>query len=324
MAIETYQFLNQAGVEKLATELLGKVNLRIAERIVTEVSETSSDKVVPSAKTVYDLLAAANAASADLKTRVDGHDTTLGEHGDSISALQTSQGEQDTKIGTLETDLAALSKTVDDLTHLTIETVTGSIDTVTTPATDKLYLQRDNESDKTWMLYVYQESANPDAYDASKYFTTDGAGTITGLTDEAKAATELIIPTEISGVAVTAIADNVFADAASLTTVNFVGTEEQWNAITVGTTGNDPLTAATKTYEYTLPAATVGTWINVGDTEVDLSNYWSKDSIDEMKEALGMHDAEPIPDETVVSSVEAAFTATAVDLTDSTEEEETV
>ena len=34
MAVEKYQFLNEAGMQKLATELLTKVNARISERIV--------------------------------------------------------------------------------------------------------------------------------------------------------------------------------------------------------------------------------------------------------------------------------------------------
>jgi hypothetical protein len=57
-----------------------------------------------------------------------------------------------------------------------------------------------------------------------------------------------------------------------------------------------------------------GSWINVGDTEVDLSNYWTKDSIEEMKVALGMHNAEAITDEKISAAVEAAFASTAVEL----------
>jgi len=214
MAVETYQFLNEAGVQKLATELLGKVNLRIGERIVTEVSATSSDKVVPSAKTVYDLLAAINEGSTQLAGRIDAQDETIADHATRVGNLETSQGEQDTKIGELESGLDTLSQTVESLTHLTIETVTGSIETVTEPAADKLYLQRDDENDKTWMLYVYNN----------------------------------------------------------------------------------------------------GSWINVGDTEVDLSGYWAKGDEEAMREALGIHDAEAIPDANITSSVEAAFTATAVTL----------
>ena len=214
MAIETYSFLNEAGVLKLAEQLLGKVNVRIGERIVTEISETSSDKQVASAKALYTLIAALQAKDTEIAGRVDGHDTQIANNAAAIEALQASQGEQDESITGLSEDLATLQQTVDSLTHLTMETVEGSIETVTEPKTDVLYLQRDNADDKTWMIYIYQN----------------------------------------------------------------------------------------------------GAWINVGDTEVDLSNYWTKDSIEEMKEALGMHNAEAIADAAIVSAVETAFANTTVEL----------
>ena len=215
MAIPTYQFLNEQGVQKLAEQLLSKVNVRIGERIVTSFDENSSDKQVASAKALYNAIKDIEATSAGLAGRLDGHDTTLGEHGDALAALNQSQGEQDTKIAGLESSLESLAQTVESLTHLTIETVEGAITNVTEPKSDVLYLQRDDENDKTWMMYIYQN----------------------------------------------------------------------------------------------------GQWINVGDTEVDLSNYWSKDSIEEMKVALGMHDAEPIPEPNIVAAVDTAFTNTVVDLT---------
>ena len=215
MAIPTYQFLNEAGVQKLAEQLLSKVNIRIGERIVTEFDENSSDKQVASAKALYTAIQGIQGVSSDLAARLDGHDTTLGEHGDALAALNQSQGEQDTKIAGLESSLESLAQTVESLTHLTIETVEGDIATVTDPKSDVLYLQRDNADDKTWMMYIYQN----------------------------------------------------------------------------------------------------GQWINVGDTEVDLSNYWSKDSIEEMKVALGMHDAEPIPEPNIIAAVDTAFANTVVDLT---------
>ena len=221
MAIPTYQFLNEAGVQKLAEQLLNKVNIRIGERIVTEFNENSSDKQVASAKALYNAISAIQSTSAGLAGRLDGHDTKLTEHGEALAALATSQGEQDTKITGLETNLQTLTDTVNSLTHLTIETVEGEISTVTDPRTDVLYLQRDNAEDKTWMMYIYRAPA------------AEGEA---------------------------------------------------------------------------------GSWINVGDTEVDLSNYWSKDSIEEMKVALGMHDVEPIPEANILSVIDTAFANTVVDL----------
>ena len=216
MAIQTYQFLDEAGIQKLAEALLGKVNVRIGERIVTAIDENSSDKQVASAKALYTLISALQAKDTELAGRLDDHDTQLTNNGEAITNLNKSQGEQDTKIGQLETNLQTLTDTVNSLTHLTIQTVTGAIGTVAEPKTDVMYLQRDDENDKTWMMYIYN--------------------------------------------------------------------------------------------------ADLG-WINIGDTEVDLSNYWSKDNIEEMKEPLGIHDAEAIPDENITAAVEAAFTTTTVDVT---------
>lgn len=227
MAIDKYQFLNEQGVQKLAEQLLGKINVRIGERIVTELNENSSDKQVLSAKALYNLVNTLQTSDADLVARLDEHDVQLSENGEAIATLSENKVAQDEKIGALETNLQALVDTVNSLTHLTMETVTGSIDTVVEPKTDVLYLQRDSEEDRTWMMYIYQAPA------------AEGEA---------------------------------------------------------------------------------GTWINIGDTEVDLSNYWSKDNIEEMREALGIHDAEAIPDEQIISAVDAAFANTEVDLTDDPED----
>ena len=48
-------------------------------------------------------------------------------------------------------------------------------------------------------------------------------------------------------------------------------------------------------------------WIPVGDTAVDLVNYWRKDDIEAMKEALGMKDIVPMTTEQITSAVDAAF-----------------
>ena len=49
---------------------------------------------------------------------------------------------------------------------------------------------------------------------------------------------------------VTAIAENTFANCTSLTTVNFTGTQEQWQAIAIDENGNDALTSATIHYSH--------------------------------------------------------------------------
>ena len=209
MAIETYQFMNEGGVQKLAELLLTKVNLRISERIVTEVTEGSTDKQVASAKAVYALIKALQDADLATSNRVDTQGETIGSHADEITSINEDQLTQDDKITDIETGISELSEVVAGLTHLTINVVTGDINTlVTEPNTDVLYLQRDSEEDRTWMIYMYSE--------------------------------------------------------------------------------------------------TIG-WINVGDTEVDLSNYWTKDDIEEMQVALNMHNVESIPDDYISSSVNEIF-----------------
>lgn len=53
---------------------------------------------------------------------------------------------------------------------------------------------------------------------------------------------------------VTSIGDRAFQDCTSLITVNYTGNEEQWNAIDISSTNNNPLINATKVYNYVPPA----------------------------------------------------------------------
>ena len=214
MAIEKFEFLSKDSVRILAKQLLTKTNVRIEERIVTEVSDASTDKHVASAKAVYDLITAINATNADLTGRIDAQGTRIATNETAITAINEEQVVQDGRLTTTEDNLTDLERVVDALTHLNIQVVTGSITTVVTPDPAVLYFQRDDENDTTWMLYVYKNSE----------------------------------------------------------------------------------------------------WINVGDTEVDLSNYWTKDNVDELREALRVHDVETIDDDYIISEIDAASESTKVDL----------
>lgn len=211
MAIEKITFLDEVGTQKLAEALLSKVNSRIAERIVQEVNDASDGNHVASAAVLNALLKAKDAQIAANTTEIGKNTTAIGEAKTAVTALGEKVDANKTAIDTATTDLAALSTKVDGLTHLTIDTVTGAITTVADPSTSILYLQRDDESDKTWMLYIYRED---------------------------------------------------------------------------------------------------GTWINIGDTEVDLSNYWSKDDVAAMKEALGVPEMVALTEAQITAAVNAAFTAT--------------
>ena len=219
MAIEMLQFMDKAGAKSFATQVLSKTNLRIEERIVTTVDANSTDKTTPSAKAVYDLIAALQAADTTLSGKVDTNTNDIAENAADIGLINEAQTEQDNKLTAVERGISDLDAAVEAFTHLTFQTVTGSIDTVTEPDPEVLYFQRDDESDTMWMLYVHSENG----------------------------------------------------------------------------------------------------WVNIGDTAVDLSGYWTKDNTEELREVLDVHDAEPIPDDEIVSIIDGAFDNTFVEFVEYTD-----
>ena len=91
-------------LQLLVTQILGKVNERIAGRIVNVISDTSDDKHVPSALAVFNFL----------RTVTPG---------------------------------------------MSCQTVTGSMDSVTNPNSRIIYLQKDDEADQTWTMYLWVDDA---------------------------------------------------------------------------------------------------------------------------------------------------------------------
>lgn len=104
------EYLDRAGVQTLSKDLLSKVNLRITERMVTDVdANQTSDLKVPTAKAVY----------------------------------------------------TAIQSGIAGITQLEFQVVEGKGDMstlVSQPKTNVMYLQRDDEADKTWVLYIYRDS----------------------------------------------------------------------------------------------------------------------------------------------------------------------
>ena len=212
MSIETLQFMDKQSLRVFVNELIKKTDLRVGERIVQSVDETSSNKQTVSAKALSEILTAVEASmKADITDRIDDHDTQLANNATAIGDLNNSQAAQDGKLNDIDTGINNLLSNVGNLTHLTIETVTGPITNITEPATDILYFQRDNETDTMWMLYIYKD----------------------------------------------------------------------------------------------------GIWVNIGDTVVDLSVIWSKDEIEELKIALGIHNIDDVEDDDIIDAVDRAFAATA-------------
>jgi len=223
MANEIFQFMDKQNAYVLADALFSKLNIRLSERIVKEVNETSSNKQLPSARLLYKLVSAQQATDTDIEGRIDAQVPGITEQTDALAALEAGQPGQDEKLATVETKLAETSTLVDELKHFTIQTVTGAIDTITDPSSEVFYLQRDNETDRTWMIYLY---------------------------------------------------------------VN-------------------------------------GEWINVGDTEIDLSHLWSKDEIEEMRDALNVHEVEPISFDRITAIIDEQFAATDLGFSGVTPEEPT-
>lgn len=212
MAIEKFTFLDEVGVQKLAEALLTKANIRISERIVQEINDSSDANHVASAALLNTLLKAADAKIASNTAAIGANTTAIGAANTSITELGEKVDTNKTSIDTVNSTLSTLAEKVDGLTHLTITTVTGPITDITEPDPTVMYLQRDDESDTTWMMYIWS----------------------------------------------------------------------------------------------------VDKWIPIGDTEVDLSNYWSKDDVDEMKEALGVPEMVAMTEAQITAAVDKAFTATSV------------
>ena len=207
-SIEKFQFMDKKSISLLVNELINKSNIRLNERIVKELNANSSNKQALSAKALYKLLSGLNEVDGDITSRLDDILATLEDNAESIRTINEEQVVQDGKLADIETNMQNAENLIGTFKHLTIETVTGSLDSITEPNNTVLYFQRDNEDDTTWMLYIH----------------------------------------------------------------------------------NDELG-----------------WINIGDTELDLSHIWSKDDIEEMKEALNLHDVEPISDVDINDIIETVF-----------------
>ena len=209
MAAEKYIFLDEVGVQALSQSILAKVNTRIGERIVTEMSSTVTDTQVLSAKAVKTLLGWSEEETTSVAEKIDD----------------------------VNEELAKLKTNVSNLTHLEYETFIGTVDELTKKDggvnlerdPQKIYLQKDNEDDPTWVMYAFLPSA--------------------------------------------------------------------WS---------EP----TEEGEKSVPTA--GQWIVVGDTSIDLVNYWSKDaaSVAELRDVLKIHDAEALSNATITAAVENAFLMT--------------
>lgn len=268
MAVSKFYYLDQVGVQKMATEIFKDVNTRIKERI-TVADGTTPEKI------------------ADASFSDDNHALSakaiLSYVGD-LSKYASLEGSESTVLGKMK----EIELTMNALTHLTYQVVTGDIDKQVPwekAETDVIYLQHDAPSvwvandgyvmhDADTRAYITDGTTYYAYYDATqgKYFKSDGT---------------TISATELS--ADDAIFSNTETGAAYVedTTYNlYVAIEEK----------NEQ------------GERTGVKWICVGDTSLTLDNYWSKSDADVV--ALRDLMMDEITDENITAAVKAAFDAT--------------
>lgn len=241
MAVSKFYYLDQVGVQKMATEIFKDVNTRIKDRIT--VADSATPEKIAEASFSDD----AHALSAK---------AILSYVGD-LSKYASLEGTESTVLGKMR----EIELTMNAFTHLTYQVVTGKIDEQISwkdAKTDVIYLQHDEAS--VWVAndgYVMHDAEN-------RAYITDGGNTYYAYYDAAqgkyfKSDGTTVSTTELA--ASDAIFSNTETGAAYVedTTYNlYIAIEEK------DSTG----------------ARTGVKWICVGDTALTLDNYWSKSDAD--------------------------------------------
>lgn len=108
MAIENITFLDEVGIEQLSEALLSKVNNRVSERIIQELSDASDEHHVVSAILLNQLL----------KTRdekISANKTTIDANTEAINNVKISVTEVTTKNNTNISDMEKVTEDVKSL-----------------------------------------------------------------------------------------------------------------------------------------------------------------------------------------------------------------
>ena len=300
MAVEKFYYLDEAGVQSISNYLLRAANTRIKERITVYSSEGiaaasfSDDNHVLSARAILAYIGnLGNYAS------LDGTGNTVL---DKIKALDLAIGDpaDTTTDETVYGEIAKVRSEISALTHLTYQKVDGPISDVVDPKEDVLYLQHDLAAPKIGLDGFLRTAAGDMAsvgsgdeqyfgyYDANqnKYFKA---------TYDSTTSQYVVSDVELTYVAGGAGNDPIFAVAGTTSDDTF--TLYIWNRTSAE--GVTPVTHE---------------WLAVGDTAIELSNYWSKTDADVNALKNLIVGAIPVGDAstagTVVYAVKAAFDAT--------------
>lgn len=284
MAVTPYNYLNDAGVQKMADLLFRYGNTRIKERISTAIAAASynDDNHVLSSKAILGLIG--NISNWDIEQGQSGAiDPTAATVLSKVKALQLLIGtSSDTaEDNTVYGEIAEVRALISSLTHLTYEVVTGPITDVVDPSEDVIYLQHDADSKAIGNDNYYLNAQGTHA----QY---DDAGTVYEAWKDPSDGKNYKMVNGTKG-AELASNDPIWNEVADVedTTYNLYICQ-----ITPGTGGAEDIVE----------------WICVGDTSIELSNYWSKNDTDVA--ALQSLILGNISDATIETKVAAAFAAT--------------
>ena len=74
-----------------------------------------------------------------------------------VTSIDASSNDQ--HMPTAKAVYTAIQNGIAGVTHLTFQTVIGPISSVADPQGDVMYLQKNNEEDPTWVMYIYRDAA---------------------------------------------------------------------------------------------------------------------------------------------------------------------
>lgn len=212
------------------------------------------------------------------KTDATTTDTVYGYVNKEIAAVNATIGEKtdavtaDTVYGYVNKEVADLEEMIGGLTHLTYQEVVGPISSVTDPSETVLYLQRDEDAYRVGNDgYLLNSNGNHATYNGYEAWLDTATGKIYKMTNGVKGEE---LPAN----------DPIFDEVQKL---------------------------ADNTYNlYIWSKQTDGThkWVCVGNTSLDLANYWSKKDTDvaELQSLI----VGSLSDEVIVAKVKAAWDST--------------
>lgn len=297
MAVEKFLYLDEAGLQTASNYLLRAANTRIKERIIAQSTAQGNVAGIDAASFNNDTHVLSAKAILGYVGNISNYDSLDGTGAgilDKIKAIDLGIGTEagsSANDGTVWGEIAQVRTEISALTHLTYQVVHGPISSVQNPQSDVLYLQNDLDAPKIGLdgfLRTAQGEMASVGEGAEQYF---------GYYD--------------------ADANKYYKATYDSTTGQYTVTSTELTYVAGATSGNDPIFAVAGTTSddtYTLWVYSNNTWIAVGDTALELSNYWSKTDADVNALKNLILDEIPAGDATtagtIIYAVKQAFDAT--------------